>query len=322
MHGRRRLLITGAGGCIGRHLAPALVTRGHRVIAAARRPLTLGPSVDHVLINDFTDGVDWKPLLQGIDVVIHLAALAHQDSDVKESSYDKINRQATAALAQATAKAGARLIFLSSIAAQSPPSSNLVLTENDPCLPSSPYGRSKLNAEIEVAAAGGQYVILRPSLVYGTEAKGNMRKLIRLARLSLPLPFGALTNKRSLLAIDNLISAIDLIIKRDDIRNEKFLVADPTPVSLSEMIASLRHGMGRSSNLISIPPSVLSALFRACCMSEAWEKLAGNLELSIAKLSSVGYSPLVATQEGLAAMMAGDADQEVTRKSSPTVIDN
>jgi nucleoside-diphosphate-sugar epimerase len=241
---------------------------------------------------------------------------------VKESSYDKINRQATAALARATAKAGARLIFLSSIAAQSPPSSNLVLTENDPCLPSSAYGRSKLNAEIEVAAAGGQYVILRPSLVYGTEAKGNMRKLIRVARLLLPLPFGALTNKRSLLAIDNLISAIDLIIKRDDIRNEKFLVADPTPVSLSEMIASLRHGMGRSSNLISIPPSVLSALFRACCMSEAWEKLAGNLELSIAKLSSVGYSPLVATQEGLAAMMAGDADQEVTRKSSPTVIDN
>ena len=145
-----------------------------------------------------------------------------------------------------------------------------------------------------------------------------MRKLIRLARLSLPLPFGALTNKRSLLAIDNLISAIDFLIQRDDIRNEKFLVADATPVSLPEIIASLRHGMGKSSNMISIPPALLSALFRMCWMSEAWEKLAGNLELSIAKLNSVGYSPTVATPEGLAAMVAGDADQGVAARETWT----
>lgn len=311
MHGRSRLLITGASGFIGRHLVPALVGRGHHVVAVVRRPLTLGPSVDLVLIADLADGVDWVPLLQGIDVVIHLAALAHQDSDVSEKIYDKINRQPTATLARATAKAGVKLIFLSSIAAQSPSSSDLVLTEYDPCLPTTAYGRSKLNAEIEVAAAGGQYVILRPSLVYGGAAKGNMRKLIRLARLSLPLPFGALTNKRSLLAIDNLISAIDFLIQRDDIRNEKFLIADATPVSLPEIIASLRHGMGKSSNMISISPALLSALFRMCWMSEAWEKLAGNLELSTAKLNSVGYSPTVATPEGLAAMVAGDADQGV-----------
>ena len=135
MHGRSRLLITGASGFIGRHLVPALVGRGHHVVAAVRRPLTLGPSVDLVLIKDLADGVDWVPLLQGIDVVIHLAALAHQDSDVSEKIYDKINRQPTATLARATAKAGVKLIFLSSIAAQSPSSSDLVLTEYDPCLP-------------------------------------------------------------------------------------------------------------------------------------------------------------------------------------------
>src|SRR5262249_59983513 len=134
MHGVRRLLITGADGFIGRHLVPALVGRGHRVIAAARRPLTFGPSVDYKLIKDLADGVDWMPLLQGIDVVIHLAALAHQQDSVEEGTYNKINRQATAALARATAKARARLIFLSSIAAQSPPSSDRVLTEYDNCL--------------------------------------------------------------------------------------------------------------------------------------------------------------------------------------------
>ena len=318
MHKRRRLLITGAGGFIGLHLIPALIARGHQVVAATRRPLAFGPSVEQVLINDLSDGVDWTPLLQGIDVVIHLAALAHQNESVKEANYHKINQEATAALARSTAKAGARLIFLSSIAAQSPPSSNLVLTEYDVCLPSTAYGRSKRNAEIEVAAAGGRHVILRPSLIYGKAAKGNMRKLIRLARLPLPLPFGALTNKRSLLAIDNLISAIDLIIQRDDINNEIFLVADATSVSLAEIIASLRHGMGRTSNLISIPPALLSALFRMCWMSEEWDKLAGNLELSIAKLNSIGYSPAVATPAGLAAMTARDSDLGAALKSPPT----
>ena len=86
MHKRRRLLITGAGGFVGLHLIPALIARGHQVVAATRRPLTFGPSVEQVLINDLSDGVDWTPLLQGIDVVIHLAALAHQNKDVKEAN--------------------------------------------------------------------------------------------------------------------------------------------------------------------------------------------------------------------------------------------
>ena len=197
MQEKRRLLITGATGFIGRHLVPALAGHGHKVVAALRRPMALSPLIDQVLIKDLADGVDWMPLLQGIDVVIHLAALAHQPNDVKETLFDKINRQATADLARATARTGARLIFVSSIAAQSGPSSDAVLTENDPCLPSTAYGRSKLDAEIDIAASGAQYVILRPTLVYGRGAKGNMRKLIRLARLPLPLPFGAVANKRS-----------------------------------------------------------------------------------------------------------------------------
>ena len=311
LHEKCRLLVTGATGFIGQHLVPALVGQGHRVVAAVRRPMTLSPSVDQVLIKDLADGVDWMPLLQGIDVVIHLAALVHQRHDVKEALFEKINRQATADLARATARAGARLIFVSSVAAQSASSSDRVLTENDPCLPSTAYGRSKLNAEIDIAASGGQYVILRPTLVYGRGAKGNMRKLIRLARLPLPLPFGALTNKRSLLAIENLISAIGFLVQRDEIRNEVFLVADATPVSLPEIIARLRHGMGRPANLISIPPALLSDFFRMWRMSEQWEKLAGNLTVSVAKLNGIGYAPVIATPEGLAAMTARNTDQEV-----------
>lgn len=297
----KKLLVTGATGFVGQHLTPALAERGHRVVAVARHPMVFGPTVSQVLIQDVTS-VDWMPLLQGVDVVIHLAAIAHRGAEVDEGLYDKVNRQATAALAYATARTGAKLIFVSSIAAQSPSSSDLVLTENDLCLPSGAYGRSKLNAEIDIAASGGQYVILRPPLVYGRGVKGNLRKLIQLARLPFPLPFGAVTNKRSLLAIDNLISAIGLLIQRDNIRNEVFLVADATPVSLPEIIASIRHGMGRPANLFAIPPPLLVGLFRTCRLTETWEKLAGNLVISIDKLSSIGYSPVFATSQGLATM--------------------
>jgi len=298
----KKLLITGATGFVGQHLAPALAERGHRVVAVVRHPGVFGPTVNQVLVQDITS-VDWMPLLQGIDVVIHLLAIAHRGNDVAEAVYDRVNRQVTASLAQATARAGARLIFMSSVAAQSSHSSDLVLSETDVCLPAGGYGRSKLNAEIDIAASGGQYVILRPPLIYGRGVKGNMHKLSQLAKLPVPFPFEAVTNKRSLLAIENLISAVDLLVQRDDIRNEVFLVADATPISLPEIIASLRLGMGRPANLFAMPQPFLLGLFRMCRLSETWEKLAGNLVVSIDKLRSIGYSPGFATSQGLAAMI-------------------
>jgi UDP-glucose 4-epimerase len=297
----KKLLITGATGFVGQHLTPTLAERGHRVVTVVRHPGIFSPIVNQVLVKDIT-GVDWMPLLQDIDVVIHLAAIAHRDDDVAEAMYDKVNRQVTASLAQATARAGARLIFMSSVAAQSRSSSDQVLSENGACIPAGGYGRSKLNAETEIAASGGHYVILRPSLIYGPGVKGNMSKLIRLARLPVPFPFGAVTNKRSLLAIENLIAAIELLIQRDDIRNEVFLIADAAPVSLPEIIASLRHGMGRPANLFAIPPPLVLGLVRMCRLSETWEKLAGSLVVSVDKLSAIGYSPVIATSQGLAAM--------------------
>src|SRR5215471_8024013 len=139
----KKLLITGATGFVGQHLAPALAERGHRVVAIVRHPGMFGPTVNQVLVQDITS-VDWMPLLQDIDVVIHLAAIAHRGNDVAEAVYDRVNRQVTASLAQATARAGARLIFMSSVAAQSPSSSDLPLTEKNLCIPAGGYGRSKL----------------------------------------------------------------------------------------------------------------------------------------------------------------------------------
>jgi len=288
----RSILVTGGTGFIGRHLVDDLTKRGHRIRVAVRRHTSVfQPSVEQRVIGDLALGVDWAPLIEGCEAVIHLAGIAHVGDVVSEEQYEKVNRVATADLASATKHAGVRLIFLSSIAAQSGPSANSLLTEADNCLPTSAYGRSKLQAERDIASIGGSYIILRPTLVYGAGVKGNMRRLIQLARLPLPLPFGAVDNHRNLVGIQNILSAIIFFVDRDDIGNEVFIIADPRPVSLSQIITQLRFGMGRSPGLISIPPNVLAKFFRMVRMSHVWERLAGGLVVSIDRLKSAGCSP-------------------------------
>ena len=297
-----RVLVTGASGFIGQHLVPALIKRGNRVVTAGRRPSAVISSHEHVVIGDLAHPIDWAPLLRDIDVIVHLAGIAHRGSDIREEHYDSINREATGDLARAAAAAGVRLIFMSSIAAQTPPWSELVLTEDHTCLPSGAYGRSKRNAELEIIANGGRYIILRPPLVYGKGVKGNMRSLITLARLPLPLPFGAVGNRRSLLAIENLVAAICVLIERDDIANQVLLVADATPVSLPQIISSLRRGMGKSANLLSVSPTLVEMTFRLLRRSNQWRRLAGNLVVSIERAKGIGYAPVVNTIDGLTAM--------------------
>jgi nucleoside-diphosphate-sugar epimerase len=302
---KRTILVTGGAGFIGRHLVDALTERGHRIRAAVRRHISVfHPSVEQRIIGNIGLKDDWSPLIEGCEVVIHLAAISHASHNIPEEQYNKVNRAATADLARATNQAGARLIFLSSIAAQTGPSANSLLSEADNCRPINAYGRSKLYAERDIASIGGSYIILRPTLVYGTGVKGNMRKLIQLARLPLPLPFGAVNNHRSLLGLQNLLSAIIFFVDREDIRNELFIIADSKPVSLPQMIAQLRLGMGRSPDLISVSPNLLAFFFRMVRMPHLWERLAQDLAVSVDRLKSVGYLPLNSTLDGLAELGA------------------
>ncbi len=297
------VLITGANGFVGRHLVAMLARRGHRVRAGVRGAgaLTDVAGVETVVIGDLAS-TTWEKHLRGVDAVVHLAGIAHA-TGVADDDYDRVNRAATGALARAAAAARVRrLIFVSSIKAQSGAASEAVLTERDLPRPVDAYGRSKLAAEAEVAAAGAPFTILRPVLVYGAGVKGNLRTLVRVADLPLPLPLGRVHNRRSLLAIENLGAAIELSLVSPASENETFVVADPTPLSLAEIVAALRRGMGRPAWLLPVPEAWLRVPLERVGRGALWDRLGGSLVVDPSKLLAAGWQPQVGTAQGLAAI--------------------
>ena len=301
-----RVLVTGASGTIGRQLVIALTASGHAVRAAMRDPhaVVLPAGVEIARLGDLAAPVDWAPLLAGIEAIVHLAGIAHIGTRFSESQYDRINRQATADLAQAALRAGVRhLVFASSIRAQAGTHADRPLSEADRPQPTESYGRSKLAAEEAIRRAGMSHTILRPVLVYSAQAKGNLASLVRLARSRLPLPFGAIANRRSLLAVENLIDAIRFALEDARASNETFIVADPRAVSTAEIVSICRRALGRSPGLVPVPDGLFAGLFALAGQSEKWNRLAGSLEAPPAKLMAAGWTPRLTTAVGLAAMV-------------------
>jgi nucleoside-diphosphate-sugar epimerase len=299
-----RVLVTGASGFIGRALVPALVTAGYGVRAAVRRmPAPFAAPVEAATHGDLDAVIDWRPLVAGVDFVVHLAGTAHTGPGVAESRYDRVNHRATAALGEVARIAGIRrLVFVSSIRAQTGPASDRVLTEADEPRPTDPYGRSKLAAEAALARSGAPFTVLRPVLVYGPGVKGNLRTLMRLAALPIPLPFGALTNPRSLVSVQNLAAGIAHVLRRETSGGETYVVADPQPVSLADIAAALRAGLGRAPRLVAVPPGLIRLGLAMLGRSRNWDQLNGTLVVDPAKLVASGWQPNPDTKGELAAM--------------------
>ncbi len=300
----KRVLVTGASGFVGRALVNDLASGGYSVRAAMRQPADIfARNVEAVAVSDLTRPIEWRHLLNGMDAVVHLAGIAHVGAPIAEGVYDRVNRLATAELAAAAQKAGTRLIFASSIRAQSGPSSGRVLTEKDAPQPTDAYGRSKLAAEEAIRASNVPFTIFRPVLVYGANVKGNLASLLRLAQSPLPLPFGRFVNRRSILARDNLVSAIKFALVNDAMVHETYIVADPEPVTLPEMVATMRAAMGRGAGLVPIPPALIASAMRAIGKADLWDRLGGDMVAAPAKLIDAGWKPVAATRDGLAAMV-------------------
>jgi nucleoside-diphosphate-sugar epimerase len=305
---RPLVALTGATGFIGQHLLRELPKRGYRLRVLLRRPSVVPMECASAVVGDLARPQNMSAALADVDAVIHSAGIAHAMSGVPEDDYRVLNTEATIGLARAARRAGARrFVFLSSIRAQAGITADAVLTEDLEPRPTDAYGRSKLTAEQGLAALDVDWVALRLVLVYGPGVKGNMARLVGLARSPFPLPLGGLTAKRSLLALDNLAEAVHTALSATAPLRRPLIVADPEPMTIAEMLAAMRRGLGRRPGLIPVPHALLEAAFRAGGRQEMYARLASPLIADPSALMRLGWTPPVATEAGLAALAAAAA---------------
>jgi UDP-glucose 4-epimerase len=310
------VLVTGATGFIGREVVRHLAASGWRVRAAARGvPEGLaGPGIECCSLPDLKQIV-WRPLLGGVTHVVHLAGIAHATTEIPEAIYMEVNAHSVQRLAQAARAAGAkRIVLMSSVRAQTGPVSDRLVTESDPPRPTDAYGRSKLAAEealAEVLAGSAtEWTALRPVLVYGSGVKGNLKALAALARSPWPLPLGALDARRSIVGVRNVASAVAHVLTEPRCAGRAFLVADDPPLTVGEMVAYMRRGLGRSPRLIAVPKAPMNLIARLAGKADAWSRLAGDLVADTSALRATGWSPSQSTAEGLVEAMRDQAARQ------------
>jgi nucleoside-diphosphate-sugar epimerase len=304
------LAVTGATGFIGQHLLREFPKRGYRLRMLPRRPASMPMRTANAVIGDLARPQNMSAALEGVDAVIHSAGLAHGMSGVPEDDYRVLNTEATIGLARAARRAGVkRFVFLSSIRAQCGPTADTVLTEAVEPRPTDAYGKSKLGAERGLAELDLDWVSLRAVLVYGPGVKGNMAQLMRLARSPFPLPLASLKARRSLLALENLLAAIEAVLAAPGTLRRVVIAADPQALTVAEMIAAMRSGLGRQPNVFPLPAALIELLLRAAGREEIYQRLSGSLVADPSALISLGWAPPLATPAGLAKLMQATARQ-------------
>ncbi len=259
--------MTGGSGFIGQHLCCSLAKSGYDVIAATRsaREHMQSGNYDLATVGDLTSRVDWDPLLQNVDCVVHLAARVHV---MEESASDPlqefrlINVTGTQRLAERAAANGVRkFIYLSSIKVNGEKTDATPFTHSDRPAPLDPYGVSKMEAEEALdriaAKSDLRCVILRPPLVYGPGVRGNMLRVMQLVSKKIPLPLSLIRNKRSMLAVSNLCSAIQTCLEHPSAAGNKFLVADSEDLSTPDLFRLIANAMNISASMFPVPESVL-----------------------------------------------------------------
>lgn len=308
------VLVTGASGFVGRHVAPALAREGWSVRRAVRSPQGVD---DEVVIETIGPETDWQAALEGVDAVVHLAArVHHKNEEHAVQLYRNVNIAGTLHLARCAATAGVRqFIFVSTVLVHGrsnegrPP-----FSEDDILTPRGLYGMSKAAAEAGLRTLARDndmnISVIRPPLVYGAGAKGNFALLTRAVHLGLPLPFAAIRNQRAFLAVQNLSSFILHRLGHPDPASnfEIFLVADREQVSTPEFITRLAEASGKGRRLFGVPSGVLSTLLGVMGRQDTHDSLIGSLELNISKALATGWQPEVSLDEGLRlALAAQDA---------------
>ncbi len=275
-----RILVTGASGFIGSALTERLLAEGHQVIGSYRkRKPEPKPGARFVQVKGLSKYTDWRPLLNGVDAIVHCAARAHIADRARRGMalQRAANRDAVLALADQAAEAGVkRFVFLSSLGAK-------VMRR--------PYQIAKLEAEEILRSLyedkAMELVILRPPMVVDGAAPGNLPRLAKAIARGIPLPFASLKNRRSLLTRESLIEVILLCLERPEAAGQRFELSEGDPLSTREIAELLAEGLGREAKLYPFPGVLLQILLGAIGRESIGEGLVMNLEADLESIEEV-----------------------------------
>lgn len=298
------ILVTGANGFVGRELSNYLFKNGLNPFGLLRKKEKELNVKQQFIVDNFLEHTDWEPILKGMDVVIHTAGLAHAKNRADKDYYE-INTEMTKKLALECVKAGVkRLVYISSIAVYGISSSHEIVTLATPLKPTTAYGRSKLLAEEflnDIQETGKlEIVIVRPPLIYGANAPGNLDLLVKAIKYNLPLPFSTATNLRSMISIQNLCDCLLKSAVDPKAPGNTFLVSDTTDLSTPTLIQYLAKGLNKSPKLFPFPLKLLHFLMKILKKEETLEKIIGSLQLDTSHIqNTLGWKPVVSIQETL-----------------------
>ena len=311
MRQRINVLVTGASGYIGSSLLSCLSIReGIRVSGSFRHQFpNIPPGIQTFQVGDLGTNTDWTQSLSSVAVVIHTAARVHVMNDSAKdplSEFRKVNVEGTLNLArQAAAASIKRFIFISSIKVNgdSTVPDEPIIADDRPN-PIDPYGISKWETEVGLhqlaKESGMEMVIIRPPLIYGPGVKANFLSMMRWVDSGVPLPLGTIHNKRSLVALDNLVDLIVTCIRHPAAANQTFLAGDGEDLSTTELLYRIGKALGKPVRLIPFPVSLL--IFAASLLGKkaVIQRLCGFLQVDISKTRKLlEWEPPISVDEGL-----------------------
>jgi nucleoside-diphosphate-sugar epimerase len=309
---QQTILLTGASGFVGGAILNRLNhEKTRKVVAAVRSELSLGrQSVQKVIVPSFDGLTRWEEHLVGKDIVIHSAARVHVMNDVDAdplAAFRKVNVDATLNLARQAAAVGVRrFVFISSIKVNGEGTAqDRAYTADDVPAPMDPYGISKMEAEQglrELAAETGmEVVIIRPVLVYGPGVKANFLNMMRWLYKGVPLPFGAIRNSRSLVALDNLVDLVVTCMDHPRAANETFLVSDGEDLSTTALLTKMAKALEKPARLIPVPSWIIESGAGLLGKSGLSQRLCGSLQVDISKTRDLlDWTPPLSVDEALA----------------------
>lgn len=305
-----KIVVTGAKGFVGSALMDVLRKRGHRVIGVSHRISHTESNV--VCVNNFQDGDSWAPVLDGADVVVHLAARAHIMDDRQQDpleAFRAVNVLGTRVLAEASVQHSVgRFVYISSIKVNGERTQARAFTEDDEPQPEDPYAISKWEAEqalLQISESSDMSLVrVRPPLIYGPDVKGNLLQLLKWVHAGIPLPFGRIRNRRSLLGLNNFVDFLSCCVEHRDAAGELFLVADNVSLSTAELVREMVLYSSGKSRVLNVPPSLLKAAFFLTGQVERGRRLLESLEVDAGKSRQLlGWMPPTDVHTGLQDMV-------------------